>query len=599
MSGPTPERPPASSVVWAGVLFALLAALIEIIVLLTRLLDDQFIHRSREFLWMTPAGYLLLFAVPIGVLWALYRGNRISFSLAVFCLATAAAVSGLLVLLHGKLHAIALLLLGLGIGLQLGRVAQRRQSAFSRLIRRVSPIMLGMVPLMAAISWGYHKWNERDEPAAGTALAGTPNVVLIILDTVRAASLSLYGYEKETTPELSRWGRSGVVFDQAISTAPWTLPSHASLFTGRLPPEFSADWLTPLDTQWPTLAEVLRDRGYRTGGFVANLIYATWEHGLGRGFDHYEDYPLSIGMFFRHTVPGRMLTEVRRLRNLIGTDQVPGRKSAERIGQDFLRWVDRDSTRPFFAFLNYYDAHDPYLPPQVYFRKFAGRERERQLSPLRRRGPFVPADRLTADELALEIAAYNGAIAYLDAELGKLFTALENRGLLQRTLIIVTSDHGEEFGEHGVLFHGHTLYRQTLHVPLLMLGAGLIPPGKRVVEPVSLRDIPATVTDLLRVSDGFPGASLSRFWRDSAPVSNPALSFTSKGIRIPTWLPGGKSDMQSVVTDSLHYIKGAEEQIFDWNADPIEAHDLAGQASGAFALPRLRQLLFSTPGATR
>ena len=599
MSRPIPDRPPASNIVWAGVLFALLAALIEIIALLTRWMDDQFIHRSREFLWMTPAGYLFLFAVPIGVLWALYRGQIISFSVAVFCLATAAAVSGLLVLLDGKIHVAALLLLGLGIGLQVRRVVQRRQSAFDRLIRRLSPIMLGTVPLMAAISWGYQRWNQRDEPAAIPAMAGMPNIVLIILDTVRAASLSLYGYEKETTPELTRWGRSGVVFDQAISTAPWTLPSHASLFTGRLPPELSADWLTPLDSQWPTLAEVLRDRGYRTGGFVANLIYATWEHGLGRGFEQYEDYPLSIGMFFRHTVPGRKLTEVRRLRQLIGTDQVLGRKSAERIGRDFLRWVDRDSTRPFFAFLNYYDAHDPYLPPREYFRRFAGRDRDRQLSPLRRRGPFVPANRLTGDELALEIAAYDGAIAYLDAELGKLFTALEDRRLLQHTLIIVTSDHGEEFGEHGVLFHGHTLYRQTLHVPLLMLGAGLVPPGKRVVEPVSLRDIPATVTDLLRLTHSFPGASLSRFWRDSAPLFNPALSFTSKGIRIPAWLPGGKSDMQSVITDSLHYIKGVEEQIFDWGDDPTETHDLAGQATGAFALPRLRQLLFSTPGATR
>jgi arylsulfatase A-like enzyme len=360
------------------------------------------------------------------------------------------------------------------------------------------------------------------------------------------------------------------------------------MFTGQLPPDHSADWQTPLDDRWPTLAEALHNHGYRTGGFVSNLIYATWEHGLSRGFDHYEDYPFSFGMLLRHTVPGRKLTDARRLREILGNDEVIGRKPAEQLGHDFLTWVDRDTTRPFFAFLNYYDAHDPYLPPQDYFRKFAGHYRERPVSPLRRRGPFIRADRFPAEDLRLEIAAYDGAIAYLDAALGALFSELEARGILDRTLVIVTSDHGEEFGEHDVFFHGHTLYRQALHVPLMLLGLPDLPPGRRIPQPASLRDLPATVMNLLHLRDSFPGNSLSRFWAGGAAAPDTVLSYTSKGIRIPAWLPSSGQDMRSLTTDSLHYIQGKQEMLFQWRRDPEERSNLVSYEESRELVNRLR-----------
>jgi arylsulfatase A-like enzyme len=597
----TPERPPAASLVWGGIWFALLAGYLEVVVLTGRLLADRFIHRSHDFYWMTPAGYLVVFGPIILLAWAAYRWSRLPFLLAVWVLATMAVGSILLVLLGGKLHLAALALLALGAGFQVGRTASARAGWFHRFARRTAPWMLALVGVLGAGSAVLRAWSERRALSGVPAAApGASNIVLIILDTVRAASLGLYGYPKETSPELDRWARRGVVFDQAISTAPWTLPSHASMFTGRLPHEQSADWLTPLDGRWPTLAQTLSARGYRTGGFVANLIYATREHGLARGFAHYEDYPFSFGMLLRHTAPGRKLTDARFLRILIGTDEIIGRKSARRIGNDFLRWVDRDSTRPFFAFLNYYDAHDPYLPPQDFFRKFAGHYRLSQLSPLRRGGPFTRLDRLTAEELRMETAAYDGAIAYLDTELGRLFDELERRAILDRTVIIVTSDHGEEFGEHGTFFHGHTLYRDALHVPLMMLGPS-IPRGMRVRQTVSLRNIPATVMDLLSLDDSFPGQALSRFWAGDTPPGETALSLTSRGVRIPDWFPSAGSDLASIVADSMHYIRGTGEQIFDWRHDQKEQTNLADTTRASGLLAHLRGLLESARagGGTR
>jgi arylsulfatase A-like enzyme len=583
-------------VLWAGVWFALVAGFLEAGILLARRMEGRFIHRSRDFLWMTPTGYLILFAVPVLLVWLLYRTGRIGFQAAMTILSAGLIGSVLLVLLDGKVHPAALLLIGLGGAVQTGRLAQRRREGFSRLVRRTTPFLITLFFLLGIGTWVQRRWVERRALGPATvARAGAPNIILIILDTVRAASLSLYGYPRETTPELERWARRGVVFDNAISAAPWTLPSHATMFTGQLPPDHSADWRTPLDDRWPTLAEALHARGYRTAGFVSNLIYATWEHGLARGFSHYEDYPISFGMVLRHTLPGRKLTDARRLREIIGSDQIIGRKSAARLGGDFLRWMDEDSTRPFFAFLNYYDAHDPYLPPPDYFRKFAGHFRERETSPLRRAGPFVRRNRLSAEELRLEVAAYDGAIAYLDDELGKLFSELERRGKLEHTLVIVTSDHGEEFGEHDVFFHGHTLYRQALHVPLMMLGVPSLPAGRRVSGTVSLRDLPATVLHLLRVPDSFPGETLSRFWTGTGAVSDTALSFTSKGIRIPAWLPSSSQDLQSLTADSVHYIRGKREWLFNLRNDPEERSNRADYGESADLLRRLRGQLPGGP----
>src|SRR5262249_43485980 len=158
-----------------------------------------------------------------------------------------------------------------------------------------------------ARAWSEHRRTAALPPPAPAAR----NVLLLVWDTVRAQNLSLHGYSRRTTPNLQRLAARGVQFRHAFATAPWTLPSHASLFTGRWPHELSANWKTPLDEQVPTLAGRLSSRGYDTAGFVANLDFCSRETGLGRGFVHYEDYPLSIWeALTRYVALGRRLDQI-------------------------------------------------------------------------------------------------------------------------------------------------------------------------------------------------------------------------------------------------------------------------------------------------
>ena len=210
--------------------------------------------------------------------------------------------------------------------------------------------------------------------------------MLIVLDTVRADHLSLHGYERPTTPVLEQFARNAIRFDQARATAPWTLPSHASMFTGHWPHEVGDRWMTPLRNSFPTLAEYLGDHGYSTAGFVANVGYCSQESGLAHGFTHYEDYVLeklaplrTSGLIENVTdsitglIPTLNLTALLPLQHLIiDWFEIGKRKNARSINHAFLGWLShrRESDRPFFAFLNYFDAHDPYALPGGVRRRF-------------------------------------------------------------------------------------------------------------------------------------------------------------------------------------------------------------------------------------
>ncbi len=161
------------------------------------------------------------------------------------------------------------------------------------------PGLVGLVFVLAGFVFGVDWLKQHRESGRPSPSAAAPNVLFIVLDTVRADRLSLYGYDRPTTPALERWARQGILFSEARATAPWTLASHASLFTGRWPRELGVKWLTPLGTTVPTLAEYFGSRGYATAGFVANLIYCSYDTGLDRGFTHYEDYVLERLMALR------------------------------------------------------------------------------------------------------------------------------------------------------------------------------------------------------------------------------------------------------------------------------------------------------------
>lgn len=436
----------------------------------------------------------------------------------------------------------------------------------------------GSLLAAAVTSWGWDKYLEVGaEAELPQSSPGAPNVLMIVLDTVRAQNLSLYGYHRPTMPNLGQIAKQGVFFEQAVAPAPWTLPSHASMFTGRFPHELTADWTTPLDATYPTLAEILYQHGYLTTGFIANTLYCSYESGLNRGFVHYEDYPVSLSQLIRSSALGREITNNLDLRRLVKYYNLLGRKSAERLNYDFLSWLSRQEQRPFFAFLNYFDAHNPYIPPPPYDGMFGN---------LPRRDPgVIPAEWWSETEIQAEIDAYDGLLAYLDHQLDLLLSELKSRGILDNTLLIITSDHGEEFGEHQLFGHGTSLYWPSLFVPLLISFPSRIPVGRTIRTPVTLRDLAATILDLLKIdaNNKLPGSSLAKYWENSAGVENVKnnpilLSEVSQGVRTPKSWPISKGSMRSLVTDNFHYIVDGVgfEELYDIRSDPFEFENLAG-----------------------
>jgi arylsulfatase A-like enzyme len=465
-----------------------------------------------------------------------------------------------------------------------------------------------MLVLTLVLAFGFEGWHlvreRRTAAALSSAAKGKPNVLLIMLDTVRALNLSLYGYGRATTPALDRWSHGGVVFERALSTAPWTLASHASVMTGHLPHELSVDWLAPLDATYPTLAERLQAEGYFTAGIVANTEYCSAETGLSRGFVHYEDYVPSLTRGLQSVSLGRLFMSSRVLRRLLGSEAIPGRKSAADINRAALHWLSDAGPRPFFMFLNYYDAHAPYLPPAPYAGRF---------------GPIAPrtnvrlslSARWDSTEIQLQENAYDASIAYLDAQLGELFDSLAARGVLENTLVVLTADHGEEFHEHGVMGHGNSLYYPSVHVPLVVALPGRVPGDRRVQTPVSLRDVPATILDLVGVPDErpFPGRTLARFWSAGSAAPTPGDSVVSEIRYAPGLLPHyavAKGDMQSVLFENHRYIHNlgdGHEELYDIGADPGEREDLANTDQGRELVQKLRKVMKSIApvhaGATR
>ncbi len=373
------------------------------------------------------------------------------------------------------------------------------------------------------------------------------------------------------------------------------MPTHASLFTGRFPHELSVDWLAPLDGARPTLAEVLRRDGYATAGFVANLNYCSAETGLDRGFEHYEDYPVSLGQMVLDTALGRALTNAAWFRELLDWHDNLNRKGAARVNRDFLRWLDgARGERPFLAFLNYYDAHQPYLPPAP----FAG-----EFGPIVRRGRFrydtnqIGIEDWTAlspEQLRMEQDSYDAAVKSIDAEVGALLRELERRGRLAQTLVIITSDHGEQFGEHQLYDHGNSLYLPAVHVPLVILMPGGAAAGTTVDTPVSLRDLAATIAGVAGAAAAaeLPGQSLARYCEPGAAAGAEGAGVVLSEVRA---LEGAKRQglMRSLLVGRYHYIRNGDgsPELYDIDYDPDEVRDLAALANGREALALFEETL--------
>ena len=512
-----------------------------------------FTHVNDQIAWTAPLSTAIWMAVPGACFWFAERGRPGRWWQAGVSVYASLAAVGILMYVV-RLHPLARIAVAVGIGTQAGYLATRHQAMVGRLVRRTLPVLASLVVLVGSVFNSAMLVREsRSSASLPPAESGAPNVLLLVLDTVRALDMSLYGLSRATTPEIDRFSARGTVFDRAIAPAPWTLPSHASMFTGRAPHELSADWRKPLDDRYPTLAGELSARGYLTAGFAANLAYASAESGLGRGFVHYEGHRITaMGVLLSDRL-ARSIVNAPVVRRLLGWHEILERKPASSIRHRLVTWLDSHPDRPWFAFANFYDAHDPYLPSAPWDTAFTGRRipGDARNVALANESPVSPATAGTDRD------AYDQAIRGLDHEIGALLTDLETRGKLRNTVVVITSDHGEEFGEHGLLGHGHSLYFPALWVPLIIAFDGRVPAGRRVAGPVSLRNLAATILDLSGSPPTLPGESLRARWSlDSTGATHPfAIAEVRKEPRQPAWYPASKGDMSSVMDDTYQLIR--------------------------------------------
>jgi arylsulfatase A-like enzyme len=587
--------------------FGLMAGLVEgITANFLRGIPGFVVRVSPEILWIAPAFNSVLF-LCLGLGFAgvsLLAPNLLNIRVWIGLLSGMTLFG--VALLIGQLHQTAALLLSVGVAVQTARLLRRRENHLLAWAPSVVGSMAAVVLLVGAAGAQWDRWRERNLVAAlPAAPVSKPNVFLIVLDTVRADHLSSYGYKRPTTPNIDRLAAQGVVFEYAFANSSWTLPAHASLLTGRLPFEHKADWWDPLDETFPTLAEAMAKGGYRTAAFSANTSYVAPDWGLARGFTRFETYGSSLIDNIVRTVYGRKLAV--NLLPRLGYFDIPGRKRASRVNEEFFSWLDGVDGRPFFALLNYLDAHDPYLTVDSYQSNFSsavtrGDVLNFQFQPHSHRRKPV----LSESEIEMEINGYDGCLAYLDAQIGLLLAGLGERGLRENTLVIVTSDHGESFGNHDLFGHGNSLYLETLHVPLVFSWPGEIPAGVRVSNVVSLHRIPSTIMQLLNRENAlFPGEPLVKLWSGAGDdvTAEPILAEVSPGRfkAGPLNYPTSSGGLKSLISDRWHFIlsESGRVELYDWRADRSERYNLAHTPEGRALVDDFKRHLDRILGKTR
>jgi arylsulfatase A-like enzyme len=415
-------------------------------------------------------------------------------------------------------------------------------------------------------------------PAVAPAPADAPPIVLFTLDTVRADHLGTYGHPLVETPHLDALAADGVLFEMAIAQAPNTTPSHASLMTSRYPAHHHAINGVAMRPDVPTLAEILRAAGYHTAAFVSATTVRSTDSGLHRGFERYDD-----SLVWWSTLYGRdefqQLALFQTIDVLVGTD-LPGEVTTRRA----LRWLASRPAGPFFAWIHYFDAHHQFDDLYHYPNPYAGR--------------FDPA--LPKRELR---EAYGGRIHYVDEQVGRILDALREEGVYDEALIVVTSDHGEGFGErHGEVVevaHSKHLFDTTQHVPLIVKLPRSAEGGRRVAAQVQLVDLTPTLLEWaeLPVPASFSGTSLVGLLH-GADGAFPQTAYFQKvshhvsGLSV-NWK--ARDNLLGLRTPELKYIcnqLGEDEQLYDLVADPGETRNLAPERRAD--AERLRQQLFAT-----
>ena len=428
----------------------------------------------------------------------------------------------------------------------------------------------------------------------GEAKPGQPNVLLIVLDTLRADRLGVYGYPRGTSPFLDEYARGSVVYEQAIASSSWTLPSHVSLFTGRRAMEHGAV-LDSFDGRFESLAETLAKSGYETAGFSGNTSYVVCRNGVASGFHHFESSFITWSEAVLRTSLGHKLENVMQ--------RVGGRKqrypSAQEVTERFETWLDRRPQEPFFAFLNLMDTHYPYLNDAQFAQRYPGAANPPTLAEW---NALISSPKPPSDELQKRVQdTYDAAVAYQDAQLRELFAALRSRKVDENLLVIITADHGEALGEHHLYDHRHSLYRELIHVPLIVHVPGRVAEGARIRETVALRQVPATIANLIGLhTANFPGPPLPLSPEESQSTPPRAVRSHLAGGKYPGvyehW-PIYQGWVRSVVSGNMHLIvqEDGKMELYDWSNDAAEEHNLIQKTDRKIVEELLAQLRRGDP----
>jgi arylsulfatase A-like enzyme len=489
-----------------------------------------------------------------------------------------------------------------------------------RPVARMHPVARGFIfgtlglVIGAVVYFGLRSPSiSRRVPSSIGSAAGRPNIVLIVLDTLRQDHLACYGYRRETAPTIERIAEEGVIFESAYTTAPWTLPGHASLFTGMYTSTHETDnGSIRLSAEKRTLTEILSENGYRTAGFSANPWISSLS-GLEQGFERFE----YLGTQTTH--PFFLNLAKERARVLI-TGSAHQDLGANTVNKHLLRWVEkvRHGDAPFFVFANFMEVHAPYgTVPKPYFSTFLehslprdiGRKwaREKSLFMCRHcEGALEDFEaeptgspecvdgrwRLPPARLAATNALYDAGILYVDYQIGRIYRALERAGILDETILIITSDHGESLGEGGTMGHGVLLHERVLKIPLVIRYPRIFPPGLRVSEAASLIDVLPTIEDMLGLprsplSDAVslvPGGELAarpeRVLAEYFPPEEHVWKAISMALGCDYSYAGRVR--ASLRKGSLKYVwsSSGENELYNLEADPSEEENLIGGLAG-------------------
>ncbi len=373
------------------------------------------------------------------------------------------------------------------------------------------------------------------------AAARPPNLLLITLDTTRADHLGCYGDREAATPRLDRLAAEGALAAHAMSPVPLTLPSHASILTSHYPPRHgvrdNADFRLPESEI--TIAELLKTRGYLTAAVVGSVVLAAAQ-GLDQGFDVYDE-------------PARKILPAARGTGVLY--QPIAERPATEVTGAALGVLGKLSSGPFFLWVHYFDPHGDYAPPAPWRERFASRP-------------------------------YDGEIAYVDSEIGRLLDGMKGRGMLDRTVVAVVADHGEALGEHGESTHGLLLYEGTLRVPMIVRYPGTVRAGVRIENPVSGVDLAPTLLDLMGLP-GFAdaqGLGFAATLRGGPEVPRgPLYAESLYGERAYGWAP-----LYALRSGARKFVESPDPELFDLSTDPGESKNRAPSAPGELAAWRER-----------